>query len=67
MDTTAVPRIAVDEARRRVLAGDALLVCAYQDEAKCARMKLDGSITVAQLESRLPRLGRDRELIFYCA
>ena len=30
-----VERIGVDEARRHVAAGQAMLVCAYDDEAKC--------------------------------
>jgi len=61
-----VPRIDVQDARRRVAEGKALLVCAYADEAKCGRMRLDGSITLSELEARLPSLPRDQEIIFYC-
>ena len=42
-------------------------VCAYVDEAKCSRMRLDGSITLSELSARLPSLPRDQEIIFYCA
>jgi hypothetical protein len=62
-----VPRIDVEEARRRVAAGQALLVCAYPEEAKCNSMKLEGSLTLSQLQARLPSVPKDRELIFYCA
>jgi hypothetical protein len=62
-----VPRISAEEAHRKVTAGDAVLVCAYADEAKCTRMALDGAIPLAELEPLAGRLPKDRELIFYCA
>jgi hypothetical protein len=62
-----VPRIGVEEARHKVAAGEALLVCAYPDEAKCNRMRLEGSITLSELQSRLPSFAKDQEIIFYCA
>lgn len=62
-----VPRIGVPEARRKVEAGEALLICAYPEEAKCRSMRLEGSITLSELQSRLPSLPKNQELIFYCA
>lgn len=59
-------RISVATARRRVESGDALLVCAYEDEKKCEKLALEGSITLNDLESRQV-VDRDREIIFYCA
>ena len=67
MDTMAVPRVAVEEARRKVTAGEALLVCAYGDDVKCGQVGLEGSITLTELESRRPSLPKDKEIIFYCA
>jgi hypothetical protein len=61
-----IPRIDVEEARQRVTAGTALLVCAYDDEEKCRRLALEGAISLARFRSLAPSLGRDRELIFYC-
>jgi hypothetical protein len=61
------PRIGVEEARGNVTAGEALLVCAYADEAQCNRMKLEGSITLSELQSRQPSLSKDQAIIFYCA
>ena len=61
-----VERVSVDRAREDVEAGRALLGCAY-DDAKCARIRLDGSITVRELEQRAASLPKDQEIIFYCA
>ena len=61
-----VERVAVQEARQAVQSGRALLVCAY-DDARCARLRLQGSITVRELAARSASLPREQELIFYCA
>ena len=58
-------RIDVETARERVQAGDALLVCAYEEEAKCRKLGLEGSITLSELRSR--NVDRDREIVFWCA
>ncbi len=64
---TEVPRIDVQEARRQAESGSALLVCAYEDESKCAKLALQGAISLRGLEGRLATLPKDKELIFYCA
>ena len=51
----------------RVTEGDALLVCGYEDEAKCARIQLEGAISMREFEARAVSLPQDREIIFYCA
>jgi hypothetical protein len=61
-----VERISVADARAAVSAGRALLVCAYDDD-RCARVRLEGSITLSELERRAPSLPKDQQLIFYCA
>jgi hypothetical protein len=68
MSTITAPRIDVHEARREVMSGEALLVCAYEDEddARCAQIPLEGSITFSELEARLPSLRKDTGIIFYC-
>ncbi|MGH7264327.1 MAG: ArsR family transcriptional regulator [Candidatus Rokuibacteriota bacterium] len=60
-------RIEVQDARRRVQSGDALLVCAYDDESRCDRVKLDGAISLADLRARAGTLPKSQELIFFCA
>lgn len=60
-----IERLGVEEARRRVQAGRALLVCAYDDEDKCNKIKLEGAISLKGLQAR--HLSPPQELIFYCA
>jgi hypothetical protein len=62
-----VSRIGVEEARRKVTAGGALLVCAYDDEEKCNKANLEGSISMGQFASRVATLPKEQEIIFYCA
>jgi hypothetical protein len=62
-----ITRIPVEEARRKTKAGQALLVCAYDDEAKCRMFNLDGSISLTSFESKVGSLPKTQEVIFYCA
>jgi hypothetical protein len=62
-----VERISVEEAHGKVKANQALLVCAYEDEAKYRMLKLDGSISLASFQSRVVSLPKTQEIIFYCA
>jgi hypothetical protein len=50
-----------------VAAGDALLVCAYDDADRYERNKLEGSIPFSEFTQRVPSLGKDQEIIFFCA
>ena len=65
VDPTSVERVPVEVARARVLAGQALFVCAYGD-ARCAQLRLEGSIPWSALQARLPQLPRDQEILLYC-
>jgi bifunctional DNA-binding transcriptional regulator/antitoxin component of YhaV-PrlF toxin-antitoxin module len=62
-----VERISAGDARRRVAEGRAVLVCAYEDEDRCRRLKLQGAHTLRELEAGMANLSRNQELIFYCA
>ncbi|MCI0483981.1 MAG: ArsR family transcriptional regulator [candidate division NC10 bacterium] len=42
-----------------------LLVCAYEDEAKFKRARLEGAISLQSLQSRLPSLPKETEIVFY--
>lgn len=46
---------------------DALLVCAYDDPAKCRDLMLQGAIDMTELKKKLPSLPKNREIILYCA
>jgi hypothetical protein len=62
-----IERISVDDAHRKVAARQALLVCAYDDDAKCRMIDLDGSMSLTTFRTRAASLPKDQEIIFYCA
>jgi len=64
---TTVERIDPTAARADTAAGKALLVCGYEDDAKCRKARLEGSIPLARFTSMATTLPRDKEIIFYCA
>ncbi len=53
-----VERIGVDEARRHVAAGQAMLVCG---------LRVEGAIDLTRFKRQAALLPEDREIIFYCA
>ncbi len=61
------PRISPQEAHRQVSSGQAILVCAYEDEKRCGTMMLEGAITLKEFESRLSGFKKEQPIIFYCA
>ena len=64
---TEPERIRPEETFEKLKAGTALLVCAYDDEEKFKRLRLEGAISFNELRSRLGALPKDQEIIFYCA
>ncbi len=64
---TKVPRIPAAETRRKVEAGEALLVCAYDDRAKFDAVHLDGALSLQEFQARRQELPRAQEVVFYCA
>ncbi len=60
-------RIDARQTHEKVESGQALLVCAYDDEQKCRDMHLEGAIHLNELEDRLAEIPKEKELIFYCA
>jgi hypothetical protein len=66
-ETSNVPRVPPEEAYQKIKSGKALLVCAYDDEEKCKLIHLEGAIFLKELESKLPSLSKNQEIIFYCA
>ena len=61
----AIERISAEEARSKVLAGEALLVCAYGDK-KCASRLLEGALLRSAFERRLSSLSKSQMIVFYC-
>jgi hypothetical protein len=60
-----IERISAQQAHTKIKSNQALLVCAYEDEAKCQRLNLDGSISFTSLQSRAASLPKTQEIIFY--
>jgi len=59
-------RINPADVRARLQSGrGTLLVCAYEDEAKFKRARLEGAISFQSLQSRLPSLPKETEIVFY--
>lgn len=60
-------RISPQTARERITSGQALLVCAYDNEKKFNANQLEGAISFADFMTRLSTLPKDQNVIFYCA
>ncbi len=58
-------RVAAEEIYEKVKSGKALLVCAYEDEAKFKKMQLEGAISFNEFKSKLSSLSKDQEIVFY--
>ena len=65
--TATVERIEPTTARADTAAAKALLVCGYEDDAKCSKARLEGPIPFARFASMTSTLPRNKEIIFYCA
>jgi hypothetical protein len=65
--TADVERIGVSAARAKIAQGKALLVCGYEDDTKCRKGRLEGSIPFARFASMAQTLPKNQEIIFYCA
>ncbi|MDH3328658.1 MAG: hypothetical protein OEM01_05440 [Desulfobulbaceae bacterium] len=59
-------RISPQEARQKVVSGQAMLVCAHADDAKCVQYHLEGAIPLSAFQAKAGGLAKDREIIFYC-
>ncbi len=64
---TEQTRILPQTVREDVTSGQALFVCAYDDEDKFKANHLEGAISLSDFRSRLSSLPKDQEIIFYCA
>ena len=68
MTMTGAPRISAADVRRQMGAKTGtVLVCAYDDADMCRQHHLEGAIHLQALQSRLPTLPKDAEIVFYCA
>ena len=62
---TEPERITPEEVHQKLKAGKVLLVCAYDDEAKFKKVRLQGAISFSEFQSKLSSLSKDQEVVFY--
>jgi hypothetical protein len=60
-------RIAVMEAREKVIEGQAILVCAYDSDETFNKMRLQGAIPLSTFKDKLTSIEKEQMIIFYCA
>ena len=60
-------RITAREAHDRIASGSALLVCAYEQDEKFNKNRLEGAISYVEFLQLKPGLQKDRDIILYCA
>jgi len=58
-------RITADVARAKVLSRQAVLVCAYEDEEKFKKARLEGAVSLIEFRDMIATLPKDQEIIFY--
>jgi hypothetical protein len=62
---TELIRVTPEEIYKKVKSGKAILVCAYEDEARFRQLQLEGAISYNEFKSKLPSLSKDQEIVFY--
>jgi len=62
-----VIRITPEETFQKLRAGKTLLVCAYDSDEQFKNLHLDGAISLAEFQEKLPSLPKNQEIVFYCA
>ncbi len=60
-------RVSPEEVYQKLESGTAILVCAYEDDAKFKKLQLQGAISFNEFKSKLPSLTKEQEIVFYCA
>lgn len=60
-----IERVSPERVREKVQSGNALLICAYDDDGKYGKMRLQGSIALREFKSGISEIPKDREIIFY--
>jgi hypothetical protein len=63
----AARRIDPGQARREIASGNALFVCAYDDEERWRKYRLPEALSLTELKVKEAALPKDQEIIFYCA
>lgn len=62
---SAPKRVSAKEVHGKLQSGQALLVCAYENDVKFRQAALDGAVSFSEFERRKTSLPRDLEVVFY--
>ena len=62
-----VSRLSAEQVRKGVTAGTTMLVCAYDDDAKFEKFKLEGAIPLSDFTAKVHEYQKDMQIVFYCA
>ncbi len=62
-----VSRLSAEQVRKGVVAGTTLLVCAYDDDVKFEKFKLEGAIPLSDFKAKEAEYQKDMQIVFYCA
>jgi len=62
-----ISRLTAETVREGVLAGDTLLVCAYESDEKFGSYKLEGAIPLSAFKKKAEGLDKNTRIVFYCA
>jgi len=60
-------RVSAEEVYKKVTSSGAILVCAYDNDEKYERYKIEKSIPFSKFKVMLPSIPKTQEIIFYCA
>jgi len=63
----AVEKVTPQDVFEKVQSGKALLVCAYDSEDRFRQVHLEGALSLGEFKSKEGELGKDKEIVFYCA
>lgn len=67
MEFLAMPvAVHVEEARELFEEKNAVLVCAYDDDGKCRKLGVEGSIPMSEFRSKVDRLPKTQPIVFVC-
>lgn len=59
-------RISAEGAKNKVKSSEALLVCAYEEDEKFTKMRLEGALSFKEFKNKVASIPKDKEIIFYC-
>jgi len=60
-------RISAQDTYKKVKAGEAFLVCGYEDDTKFKAFRIEMGLPFSEFLKKIPTLSKDQEIIFYCA